>query len=151
MTDSIATIALDEKSLIRSDQFKGRRDRAITDLLEENSFAIEGERGPFDMSISIVENRILLRVTNDVRKSQDISLSLAPLRRVIKDYAIICESYFEAVKTANPRKIEAIDMGRRGVHNEGAEIVEELLGGQARVDFDTARKFFALIYVLQST
>lgn len=150
MTDKIIKITLDEKALIRGDRHKDRRDRAITDLIEENSFQVANATGPYEATLTIVENRLVFLLDDAQQTQHTISLSLGPLRRLVKDYSIICDSYFEAVRSADPRKTEAIDMGRRGVHNEGAEIVEELLKPHAIVDFDTSRKLFFLIFVMQS-
>lgn len=123
---------------------------AIYDLIEENSFSPVGHPGgPYKLSLSIVEKRLVF----DIRDEQDEAvaahiLSLSPFRKIVKDYFMICESYYEAIKTASPSKIEAIDMGRRGVHNEGSETLTARLDGKIDLDFDTARRLFTLICVL---
>jgi uncharacterized protein (UPF0262 family) len=147
----IAKISLDENALIRGDNNKRERDSVITDLLESSSFSPVGTNlaGPFSLSISIINNKILVRMEGSCGNPALVEISIMPLKRMIKDYSIICESYFDAVKNSDPRKVEAIDMGRRGVHNEGAEILQRQLEGKLDMDFETARKLFSLIYLLQ--
>lgn len=147
----ITQISLDENALMRGDHNKNERDRVITDLLENSSFSPIGTKldGPFSIRISIVNNKILLHIEGACGNLAAVEISVMPLKRMIKDYSIICASYFDAVKNSDPRKVEAIDMGRRGVHNEGAEILQELLAGKLDMDFETARKLFSLIYLLQ--
>ena len=147
----IAEIFLDERSVIsRSPQVDHERKVAIYDLLEENSFDPEGGfEGPFTLHLGIRENRLVF----DVRSPADeplveFTLALASLRSIVRDYFLICDSYYEAIKTASPSKIEAIDMGRRGLHDEGAEILKERLAGKADIDKRTARRLFTLICVL---
>jgi len=123
---------------------------AIYDLIEENAFAPVGhDGGPYRLSLSIVEKRLVfaIRDENDQAVATHI-LSLSPFRKIVKDYFLICESYYEAIKTASPSKIEAIDMGRRGVHNEGSDTLIARLDGKIDLDFDTARRLFTLICVL---
>ena len=147
----IANITLDEASVVRrSPDVEHERAVAIYDLLEENRFAPVGDyRGPYHLHLALQENRLLF----DIRSEADsalgtVTLPLSPFRRIVKDYFAICESYFEAIKTASPSKIEAIDMGRRGLHNEGSELLRERLDGKIEIDFDTARRLFTLICVL---
>ncbi len=147
----IANITLDEASVVRrSPDVEHERAVAIYDLLEENSFAPVGDyRGPYHLHLALQENRLLF----DIRSEADsalgtVTLPLSPFRRIVRDYFAICESYFEAIKTASPSKIEAIDMGRRGLHNEGSELLRERLDGKIEIDFDTARRLFTLICVL---
>ena len=147
----LINVTLDEHSVVRrSPEVEHERQVAIYDLLEENSFAPIGDyRGPFSLHLSIEENRLLL----DIRDEQEaeletIQLPLLPFRRVVKEYFQICEIYFEAIKTASPAKIESIDMGRRGLHNDGSELLRERLDGKIEIDFDTARRLFTLICVL---
>jgi uncharacterized protein (UPF0262 family) len=124
---------------------------AIFDLVEENSFQPVGDSsdGPYRLRISLVDSRLVLAVT---RESGDPvvthMLSLTPFRRIVKDYFLICESYYQAIRSATPNQIEAIDMGRRGLHNEGSQTLMERLNGKIEVDFDTARRLFTLICVL---
>lgn len=127
---------------------------AIFDLLENNRFEPlialkDGYGGPYRLTLSTAENRLLFALADaEGQAVGDFRLSLAPFRRVVKDYFQICESYFEAIKTAAPARIEAIDMGRRGVHNEGAELLVEALKDKVAVDYDTGRRLFTLICVL---
>ena len=125
---------------------------AIFDLLEENEFSVIGheDRGPYVLRLGAAENRIEMQVTD--QNGQDVQsflLSVTPMRKIIKDYFLICESYFEAIKSAPPSRIEAIDMGRRGLHDEGSRILAERLEGKIQTDFATARRLFTLICVLQ--
>ena len=147
----IAEIFLDERSVIsRSPQVEHERKVAIYDLLEDNHFDPAGDdEGPFNLHLGIRENRLVF----DVRSQADgplteFTLPLASLRSVVRDYFLICDSYYEAIKTASPSKIEAIDMGRRGLHDEGADILRERLSGKAEIDKRTARRLFTLVCVL---
>jgi uncharacterized protein (UPF0262 family) len=143
-------ITLDQASIGRAPpDVEHERAVAIYDLLEENSFALRDHPGPYRLAISLADRRLVF----DVRSASDEplvmhALSLTPFRRVVKDYFLICESYYQAIRTSSPRHIEAIDMGRRGVHNEGSELLRERLKGKVEIDFDTARRLFTLICVL---
>jgi len=144
-------VFLDERSVVsRSAQVDHERKVAIYDLIEENSFKLVGGfPGPFNLHLSIVENRFVF----DIRDTDDNGLSrftqpLSPLRAIIKDYFMICDSYYKAIKTSSPLKIEAIDMGRRGLHNEGAEVLQERLAEKVEIDSGTARRLFTLICIL---
>ena len=123
---------------------------AIHDLLESNTFVPVGRlRGPFKLHLSITGSRLVI----DVRLANDTSvmvhlLLLAPLRRIVKDYFMVCDSYYAAIRTAPPERIEALDMGRRALHDEGAELLMERLKHKVKVDFETARRLFTLICVL---
>jgi uncharacterized protein (UPF0262 family) len=127
---------------------------AVFDLLEDNSFVLptkdgSAPEGPFHLSLSIRDKRLVFDVDGeDGQDAAEFHLSLSPFRQVVKDYWQICESYYAAVKNLPPSKIEAIDMARRGIHNEGARILQERLEGKAEVDTDTARRLFTLICVL---
>ncbi len=147
----IVKVALDEKSVVRrSSEVEHERAVAIFDLIEENHFAPVGEHGgPYSLHLGIEENRLVL----DIRTAEDsplgkVILALSPFRRIVKDYFTVCESYYHAIKTATPSQIEAIDMGRRGLHNEGAELLRQRLAGKIEVDVGTARRLFTLICVL---
>ncbi len=150
----IAKIDIDEQSLSApSDQVEHERKVAMFDLIEKNSFTPEGaaeagSEGPFDLRIAYEDNRLVFDITgpNFARK---IMLSLAPFKTITRDYAMICESYYEALKNATPAQIESIDMGRRGVHNEGAELLTERLKGKVEIDHETARRLFTLVNALQ--
>ena len=149
----ISEIFLDEKSVVRrSAQVEHERKVAIYDLLEENLFEpldAPGS-GPYVLHLSIEDNRLIfdVRSENDEDPVSKVTLPISTFRRVVKDYFMICESYYEAIKTAAPSQIEAIDMGRRGLHNEGSQILQERLDGKVELDFDTARRLFTLICVL---
>ncbi len=145
----IRDIAIDAKSLIRSEKNRQARERAIADLINNNDFHCQGHSGPFNLYIEVVDNRFVMDVINDDKKVEKVSIPLTPLKKVIRDYHIICESYYDAVSAADSKKIEAIDMGRRGVHNEGSEILQDLISEKIKADFETVRKLFSLIYVLQ--
>ena len=128
---------------------------AIFDLLEDNRFAVPGRTGhpapdgPFRLALAIREGRLVFDIdTENGQRLTSFLLSLGPFRQVVKDYFQICESYFEAVKRLPPSQIEAIDMARRGIHNEGARVLQERLEGKADLDTDTARRLFTLICVL---
>ena len=149
--DRIVRITLDERSVVRrSAEVEHERAVAIYDLIEESKFRlVENGGGPYSLHLSIEENRLVF----DARDAEDnplrrIVLALTPFRRIIKDYFQICESYFTAIKTASPSQIEAIDMGRRGLHNEGSELLQQRLEGKIELDRDTARRLFTLICVL---
>ncbi|HEY6335344.1 MAG TPA: UPF0262 family protein [Alphaproteobacteria bacterium] len=147
----IAQIHLDERSIVRwNADVEHERAVAIFDLLEENHFMPVGDLGgPYKLCLSIEENRLVM----DIHDEKDapltkIALSMLPFRKLIKDYFTVCESYFQAIRKATPSQIEAIDMGRRGLHNEGSELLKERLAGKVEVDFDTARRLFTLLCVL---
>jgi len=147
----IAKLTLDERSVVRRNaDVEHERAVAIFDLIEENSFApTAGHAGPFHVGLSIEDNRLVL----DLRSADDtalerILLPLAPFRSIVKDYFLICESYYSAIKRASAAQIEAIDMGRRALHNEGSELLVERLKDKIALDFDTARRLFTLITVL---
>ena len=144
-------VTLDESTVVRrTREIEQEREIAIYDLLEANSFAPEGSQGgPYQLILSIEENRLVFDIrTEDGSPHGRIMLSLTPLRKVIKDYFLICESYYKSIRNAPPSQIEALDMGRRGLHNEGSEALRERLAGKIAVDFDTARRLFTLICVL---
>ncbi len=144
-------VTLDEASLGRGtpDQ-EHERAIAIYDLTELNSFALPGrDHGPYRLNLSLIERKLAFDIQSaDGQPIVVHYLSLTPLNRVIKDYELICESYYEAIRTSSPSQIEAIDMGRRGLHNEAAELLMERLSGKVEVDLDTARRLFTLIFAL---
>ncbi len=149
--DMVVDVELDEESIqYRSAEAEHERKVAIFDLLEDNTFQLVGADGPYRLRLAIHENRLLLdvRAAKDGGKLRDIILSLAPFRKVVKDYFMICESYYDAIKRLSPSQIEAIDMGRRGLHNEGSELLRGRLAGKIEVDHDTARRLFTLICAL---
>jgi uncharacterized protein (UPF0262 family) len=124
------------------------RDVAIFDLLEGNYFAPEGsEQGPYELRIALVENRLALEIKGpDLDKTH--LLSLSPFRGLIKDYFMVCDSYYQAIRGSTPQQIEALDMGRRGLHNEGSALLRERLKGKVETDDETARRLFTLICAL---
>ncbi len=156
MTDRICAIDIDEKGLARpTPEIEQERKVAIFDLLEDNSFAMPQREdraapaGPYRLALAIRDGRLVFDIaTETTDKVGEFHLSLGPFRQVVKDYFQICESYFEAVKRLPPSQIEAIDMARRGIHNEGARVLQERLVGKATVDMPTARRLFTLICVL---
>ncbi|MDL2407111.1 UPF0262 family protein [Rhizobium calliandrae] len=123
---------------------------AIFDLIEENSFEPVGHNGgPYQLNLSLVDQKLVFDIrTEEGAVVATHILSLTPFRRIVKDYFMICESYYEAIRSASPSRIEAIDMGRRGIHNEGSRTLMERLKGKIIVDFDTARRLFTLVCVL---
>ncbi|MDB5443847.1 MAG: hypothetical protein JWP86_3137 [Phenylobacterium sp.] len=142
-------VELDEDSLaaVSRDQ-EQERQIAIFDLLEENYFKPDGaERGPYELKMGLVENRLLLDVRGPGYEHRHI-LSLSPFRSLIKDYFMICESYYQAIRNSTPAQIEALDMGRRGLHNEASDLLRTRLAGKIDTDLDTARRLFTLICAL---
>ena len=149
----IIDIVLDEESVARrSPEVEHERAVALFDLIEENDFALVGTPGPYRLRIGIFEQRLVfdVRDAHDT-KLRDIVLSLTPFRKVVKDYFLVCESYYAAIKKLSPSQIEALDMGRRGLHNEGSELLRERLDGKIEIDLDTARRLFTLICALHIT
>ena len=147
----ISAITLDEKSVIRrSDDIENERAAAIADLLEENEFApASGRSGPFRLHLAIEENRLLMEIRGRGDEAPEtVALPLASFRGIVKDYFLVCESYYEAIRAGNLTRVEAIDVGRRSLHNEGSAQLIECLAGKAVVDHDTARRLFTLICVL---
>jgi uncharacterized protein (UPF0262 family) len=123
---------------------------AIYDLIEENSFTVEGkDDGPFRLQLSTAAGRLIFDIhTEKDERCLMVGLSMSPFRRIVKDYFMMCESYHKAIRTATPSQIETIDMARRGLHNEGSELLQERLKGKITLDFDTARRLFTLVCVL---
>jgi len=150
-TQRIVKLVLDEDSTARrSPEVENERAVAIFDLIEENQFvpAID-HPGPFHLRLSIEENRLNFDIRDtDDREVYRFILSLAPFRRIVKEYFDICTSYYAAIRRASPSQIEAIDMGRRGLHNEGSEVLRDRLAGKVELDNNTARRLFTLICTL---
>ena len=150
-TGRLTAVTLDEASHGNAnDEIEHERRVAIYDLLEDNSFRPTGhDGGPYTLQLGITGARLVF----DIRLADGAPviahmLSLAPFRRIVKDYFTVCDSYYSAIRTATPDRIEALDMGRRGLHDEGSRIVVERLKRKVDVDFDTARRLFTLITVL---
>jgi uncharacterized protein (UPF0262 family) len=148
----LTAIELDEKTVVRrTREIEQEREIAIYDLLDANHFQPTGSAGgPYKLILGISEGRLVF----DVRLESDeahgkVMLSLTAFRHIIKDYFLVCESYFKAIRNAPPSQIEALDMGRRGLHNEGSTLLQTRLKGKIDVDFDTARRLFTLLCVLQ--
>ncbi|HEX8216842.1 MAG TPA: UPF0262 family protein [Allosphingosinicella sp.] len=146
----IIDIELDERTIIRRNPDVEQEKRiAIFDLLEGNFFQPAGHDGPFRILLRVEDNRLAIDLKDaDDRPLETIRLGLARFRRLIRDYFAICDSYFKAIRSDAPKGIEAIDMARRSVHNEAAELLQECLQGRIDLDFDTARRLFTLICVL---
>src|SRR6516162_297997 len=147
----IAGITLDEHTVVRrSPDIEHERAVAIFDLLEENRFApVSGCNGPYHLHLSIAENRLNIEIRSEANGSNEtIVLPLAPFRGIVRDYFMICESYYEAIRRSSLVQIEAIDMGRRSLHNEGSTLLMERLADKVEMDLDTARRLFTLICVL---
>jgi uncharacterized protein (UPF0262 family) len=147
----LVAINLDEASIGRANaNIEHEREVAIFDILESNKFELEGrDDGPYELNLSIVEDRLVLAVARQGGSEPfTVVLSLTPLRRIMKDYFMVCESYYQAIRAAPPSRIQSIDMGRRALHNEGSRILSERLQGKIAVDDDTARRLFTLICAL---
>lgn len=147
----IARIDLDEQSFVRrSPDVEHERAVAIFDLLEDNRFELVGDPGgPYLLRLAIADNRLTFEISREAGdEAGRVVLPLQPFRGVVKDYFTVCESYYAAIRNAGPSQIEALDMGRRAVHNEGSELLRERLEGKIGLDLNTARRLFTLICVL---
>ena len=150
----IAAITLDERTVVRrSPAIENERAAAITDLLKGNRFAPQsGRAGPFHVHLAVEENRLLMEIRgadgSDDGTAETIALPLAPFRRIVKDYFLVCESYYDAIRSKHLDQVEAIDVGRRSLHDEGSTLLTERLAGKVAIDHDTARRLFTLICVL---
>ena len=146
----LCDVVLDESIGRSTPDVEHERAVAIFDLIEENSFHPAGHAGgPYRLKISLVDSKLVFAITTEA--GGDVAthiLSLTPFRRIIKDYFMICESYYEALRSSTPSQIEAIDMGRRGIHNEGSQTLQDRLKDKIDFDFDTARRLFTLVCVL---
>jgi uncharacterized protein (UPF0262 family) len=152
----IVRVEIDDSALPpATPEMEQERRVAIFDLIEDNSFLIPGRdgqgaaQGPYVLDLCIREGRLVFDITDETTaKIVEFHLSLGPFRQVVKDYFQICQSYYEAVRRLPPAQIEAIDMARRGIHNEGARTLKERLEGKAELDVDTSRRLFTLICAL---
>jgi uncharacterized protein (UPF0262 family) len=147
----LTAITLDQTSIRHaSHHIEHEREVAIFDILDANSFALDGrDDGPYVLRLSIADDKLLFNVGNGY--TPDLvthGLALSPFKRIIRDYFLVCDNYYEAIKTAPPARIEAIDMGRRGLHDEGSRLLMERLAGKITLDFDTARRLFTLLAAL---
>ena len=144
-------VRLDDRNMVaRNPEVEHERRVAIYDLLEDNSFSVIDENlGPYALLLQRQENRLIFEISgDDGRHITDVPLALSAFRKIIRDYFTVCESYYDAIKTATPSRIEAIDMGRRGLHDEGADLLKAKLAEKVEVDDSTARRLFTLICVL---
>lgn len=150
-TQRIVKIDLDERSVVRRNaDIEHERAVAIFDLLEENRFVpAAGHEGPFHLQIGLEEGRLVVEIRDTESRQLDrFAVALQPFRGIMRDYFLICESYYSAIRTASPSKIEAIDVGRRSLHNEGSELLRDQLASKVEIDLDTARRLFTLLCVL---
>jgi uncharacterized protein (UPF0262 family) len=149
----LSEVRLDEASLMPANaNIEHERRIALFDLLENNVFVVPGQdRGPYTLDLGMHDGRLAFRVTSaDGAGIITHIVSLAPVRKLIKDYFLICESYYAAIRNAPPAQIEAIDMGRRGLHNEAADVLMKTLDGKLTLDHETARRLFTLVCALQA-
>ena len=147
----LVKVSFDESTMgAASRDIEHERAIAVYDLIEENFFSPVGhDGGPYCLALQVVENRLVFDIRTESGDPVIAHyLSLSPFRRLVKDYFLVCESYYQAIRTAAPSHIEAIDMGRRALHNEGSELLQQRLKDKVAVDFDTARRLFTLLTVL---
>ena len=147
----LIAIDLDEGSIARPNgNVEHEREVAIFDILDGNSFAVVGrDDGPYKLKLGIAEDRLVVAVGTEAQDNVVTHLlSLSPLRRIMKDYFIVCDSYYQAIRSQPPSRIQAIDMGRRALHDEGSRLLLERLAGKVETDLPTARRLFTLICVL---
>ncbi len=153
-TDSrsrLIAIELDRASIGKTNpNIEHEREVAIFDILDGNTFALEGQDdGPYKLRIATADDKLMFHVGSEtIEIIATHSVSMLPFRRILKDYFMVCDSYYQAIRTAPPSKIQAIDMGRRGLHDEGSRLLQERLAGKINVDFDTARRLFTLVSAL---
>jgi uncharacterized protein (UPF0262 family) len=148
----LVEIELDQDSIApRGADVEHERKMAVFDLLEENTFLPAGsDGGPYKLRLGLQENRLVFQISHHETDAQMMHvLSLTPLKRVIRDYFMVCDTYYQAIRSASPMQIEAIDMGRRGLHDEGSQLLRDRLNGKIDVDHDTARRLFTLICALR--
>jgi uncharacterized protein (UPF0262 family) len=151
LAQRVAAITLDERTVVRrSAAIEDEREAAITDLLKDNRFSpLSGRAGPFHLNLAVAENRLTMEVHAPAdRTSETIVLALAPFRRIVKDYFLVCESHHEAIRGHGLARVEAIDVGRRSLHDEGAQLLIGQLADKVAIDHATARRLFTLICVL---
>ena len=151
--DRLIAVHIDDDTLGASGpDAEHERRVAIFDLIEENNFTVMGQaKGPYVLSLSQAERRLVFAIRSEAGEDvHTFILSLGPFRGVIRDYFMICDSYYEAIRTQTPHQIEAIDMARRGIHNEGSELLKERLEGKIGIDHSTARRLFTLICALHA-
>ena len=151
MNFHLSAVSLDEASVVqRSQAIEQEREVAILDLLDANSFRVEGsEAGPYELRLGVEEGRLVFDIRRGGEPHERIMLALAPMRGVIRDYWLVCENFYKAIRTATPQHVESLDAGRRALHDEGANELRRRLEGKIETDFATARRLFTLICVLQ--
>lgn len=152
-SNRLTEVTLDDASIIRrTPEVEHERRVALFDLVEENALQLIGDHadhaGPYRLFISVRENRLTLRFADRDERVTDLVVALTPFRGIIKDYFLMCESYYEAIKSAPPDRIQTLDMARRSVHNEGSELLQQQLAQGLEMDLATARRLFTLICVL---
>lgn len=154
-TQRITAVELDERTILwRNADVEQERRVAIFDLLEGNHFAPKSEypggyKGPYKLLMRVEEGRLALDISTEAGEPlETVVMPMSPFRRIIREYFAICDSYYQAIRNASPSQIEAIDMGRRGIHNQAAEMLQDRISDKLDVDFDTARRLFTLICVL---
>ncbi|WGF89869.1 UPF0262 family protein [Marinivivus vitaminiproducens] len=148
---SIVDIQLDQRQMVRwSPEIDHERRVALFDLLEANHFELkDGPAPPYTVEMALQDTTLVFRISAvDSDEGSELALPVRPLRKVIKDYFMVCETYFAAIRAASPQRIEAIDMGRRALHNEASALLTDALSDRVRIDHDTARRLFTLICVL---
>lgn len=147
----LCEITLDESSIIRTNvNVEHEREVAIYDILDANTFEVVGrDDGPYALSLAMIDDRLVMKISDTAAVVvSTLQISMTPLKRLMKDYFKVLDSYYQAVRTAQPSRIQAIDMGRRGLHDEGSQILIDELEGKVAIDFDTARRLFTLISAL---
>lgn len=146
----LRSVAIDEASLGGATR-DGEHERqvAVADLLEHNRFQpVDADGGPYDLRLSLIDGRLCLDISGEGFEPRRHLLSLTPLRGLVRDYLLICDSYSDAIRNSTPAQVEALDMGRRGLHNEAAEHLRQRLDGKVETDLDTARRLFTLVCAL---
>jgi uncharacterized protein (UPF0262 family) len=144
-------ISLDDTSIARTNKaIEHEREVAIFDILESNEFKLVGQdAGPYRLSLALADDRLVMTIGNEADAALGVHhIALTAFKRIIKDYFLVCDSYYEAIRTAPPSRIQAIDMSRRAMHDEGSKLLAERLDGKVAVDFDTARRLFTLLCAL---
>ncbi|MBY0563787.1 MAG: UPF0262 family protein [Hyphomonadaceae bacterium] len=150
-TNRLVEVGLHEDSLApASPNAEQERRIALFDLKESNTFVVIGEsRGPYALTLAMAEGRLIFDVADSSGERVCVHpVSMGSLRKIVKDYTMICESYHQAIRTASPSQIEAIDMGRRGLHNDAADVLMTLLRERIQIDLETARRLFTLVCAL---
>ena len=153
--DRLIEITLDDASIARAPkQIEHEREVAIYDIMDNNTFTLpdragDNSAGPYRLKLGLIEDKLAMAISNEAGEPVAThALSLSPFRRIMKDYFLVLDSYYQAIRTSTPSRIEQIDMGRRGLHDEGSTILMERLAGKVDIDFETARRLFTLVAAL---